>query len=448
VSGPAVPLRLVEFGDPGYEEARRASVWNMRKPDRFPAAIAAVRDADEVVAAVKLARERGMRVTVRSGGHGWSAPHLRDGALLIDMSEMTGVEIDAVGETAWVQPGVKGEQLLRELREHDLFFTTGHCNDVGLGGFTLGGGFGWMSREHGMACTSVLAVDVVTADGELVRADPTQNVDLYWAARGAGHGFFGVVTRFHFRLYPRRAVTMLSADLYPRELLDDLLRWFDAIKLTIPRTLELRMMIARNLPGIDGVGIRVAGSVFTDTVDEAKAILAVLDQSPVLDRAVSSLRNAEADVLDLVMMSDEACQPGKRMAADNMWTGAAIDDLLPGARRLADTLPFESFVMWHVWGAVPTVADDMFYSLEDHFNVAVYAVWEHEADDDAAGAWPALRLREMEHLATGIQLNDENLYRRPGPVASAEALRRFEEIRQARDPARLFYSWMAPDLDA
>lgn len=434
-------LLLLERGEAGYEEARLASVWNGRKPDRYPACIVQVRDADDVIAAVRLARARGLQVTVRSGGHGWSANHLRDGALLIDMSRMTGIEVDRTAETAWVQPAVKGEQLIVALREEGLFFTTGHCNDVGLGGFTLGGGFGWMSRAHGFACTSVLALDVVTADGELVRADPEQNADLYWAARGSGHGFFGVVTRMQLQVYPDYPVTMVSADIYPREALDEVFRWLDTIAPTIPDALELRVNIGLEHAGVEGVGLRVVGSTFTRDVEEARRNLAVLDTCPALPRAVSSVRDLRADVLDLVMASDDACKPGKRMVADNIWTGAPIEDLLPGIRALADTMTHESFVMWHVIGADPEPDPSLFYSLHDRYNVAAYAVYSVPADDQSVGRWPEQVLQGFGQLATGIQLNDENLAARSGPVCSPAALERYEQIRAARDPDGVFHGF-------
>ena len=427
-------LTLMERGDEGYEEARLASVWNGLKPDRFPAVIARVRDEDDVLAAVRLAREQGRRVTVRSGGHGWTANHLRDDAFLIDMSEMTRVEVDVEAQTAWVAPAVKGEQLIRELRVHDLFFTTGHCNDVGLGGFTLGGGYGWMSRVHGMACDSLLAVDVVTAEGELVRADATQNSDLFWAAQGAGPGFPGVVTRMQLQVYPLYPVMMLSTALYPREMLDEVFRWLESIAPQVSPALELRISMSREHPGIDGVGLRVVGSTFAGSDAEATRNLEILDSCPLRDRAVSSVSNVKADVLDVVMASDDFCKPGKRMVADNMWSDASMDELLPGIRRIADTMSHESFMMWHLMGVDPNPSGAGFRSLYQRWGASLYSVWADPAEDDALVAWPALRMREMEPLASGIQVNDENLERRAAPVGSPAAQRRLNAIRQARDP--------------
>lgn len=434
-------LTLLERGDDDYEAARTSSVWNGLRPDRFPELIALVRDVSEAQSAVRLAAERGLRVTVRSGGHSWSANHLRDGALMIDLSRLTDVEVDVEREIAWVSPAVRGEQLIRELRQHDLFFTTGHCNDVGLGGFTLGGGFGWMSRVHGMACESVVALDVITADGYLVRCDSEHNKDLYWAARGAGPGFPGIVVRLALRVYPLYPVMMLSTDLYPRAVLDELFLWLETIIADVPEALELRVNVSREHPGVDGVGLRVVGSTFAADADAARHNLAILDSCPVLEQRVSSVRNAEADVLDVVMASDDFCKPGKRMVADNMWTGAPMEDLLPGIRRIADTMSHESFLMWHLMGLDPKVPPGGFYSLRDRYAACIYSVWSDASDDAALAAWPGDRMREMERYATGIQINDENLERRTAAVADESAVQRLQEICRARDPEARFHSW-------
>ena len=179
---------LLRRGEEGYEAARRGAVWNARTPDRHPEAIVLAASEADAVAAVRLARERGLTVTVRSGGHSWAGNHLRDGSVLIDLSALRGHEVDEANMTARVQPGCRGNELLAALGERGLFFPAGHCPGVGLGGYLLQGGYGWNGRLHGPACMSVEAIDVVTADGELVRADENENADLLWAARGAGPG--------------------------------------------------------------------------------------------------------------------------------------------------------------------------------------------------------------------------------------------------------------------
>ena len=143
---------------------------------------------------------------MRAGGHSWAAWSVRDDALLIDLAGMREMTYDPGTGIATASPAVKGgAELVPFLTSHGRAFPGGHCPSVGIGGFLLQGGQGWNSRKYGWACENVAAIDVVTADGELIRADEEQNSDLLWAARGAGPGFFGVVTRFHLRTYPAAA---------------------------------------------------------------------------------------------------------------------------------------------------------------------------------------------------------------------------------------------------
>lgn len=192
--------RFVERGSRDYEAARTDALFNTRYPSRYPTAVLeAVSEAD-VVAGVRLAKERGWKVAARSGGHAWAGWSVRDDALLIDLAGLQEMTVDVDNLTATVTPAVRGGQDFSPfLRAHGVVFPGGHCSTVGLGGYLLQGGQGWNSRHWGWACENVLGVDVVTADGDLVHADADQNSDLYWAARGAGPAFFGVVTRFHLR---------------------------------------------------------------------------------------------------------------------------------------------------------------------------------------------------------------------------------------------------------
>ncbi len=138
----------------------------------------------DVVNAVRLARDEGRKITVRSGGHSWAANHLRDGCVLLDLSRLKDFSIDSDNMTAAVQPGRRGSELSGTLAERGLFFPTGHCTEVCVGGYLLQGGFGWRGRELGPACMSVIGVDVVTADVEMRYADEQRDPDLFWAALG------------------------------------------------------------------------------------------------------------------------------------------------------------------------------------------------------------------------------------------------------------------------
>jgi FAD/FMN-containing dehydrogenase len=432
--------RVIRRGEAGYEAARREAVWNGRIADRFPDLIILATDEDDVVRALQTAREQDMTVGVRSGGHSWSGSHLRDGGMLLDVSRLTDVSLEAGARTATVQPGVRGSDLIGTLRAHDLFFPVGHCQGVAVGGYLLQGGFGWLSRVFGPACANVTAIDVVTADGERLHADEHTNADLFWAARGAGPGFFAVVTRFHLRLHPWPTTAMNSIYLYPVELLDEIFNWAREIGPTVARSLEMMLFLQRPVPDQGVIG--VTGPVLATNEEEARDALAILETCPVLDRATVANPYLPTDFSDLVATSRLLFPDGNRFAVDNMWTSAPVEDLLPGLHRMADTLPPEpSHAMWMNWGRSPA-RPDMAYSVEDEVYIALYASWKDAAEDERYARWPGERMREMEHLATGIQLADENLAVRPARFLSDEHVERLEQARARYDPDRRFHSWM------
>jgi FAD/FMN-containing dehydrogenase len=434
---------VLRRGGPGYEQARRAAVPNGRLPDRFPALIVRPRAEQDVVAAVELARREGMKVGIRSGGHSWAASYLRDGGMLIDLSAMTRLEVDVEGRSAAVQPALTGTALNRELRRHGLFFPAGHCTGVGLGGFLLQGGFGWNSRRWGPACMSVEGIEVVTASGELVTADAGQNADLLWAARGAGPGFFGVVTSFQLKLRPRPPVIRVSSQVYPVEVLEELLGWVGEIQSSVSRAMELMVFLRRDLdPRIPGPGAMLLAPVLAESEEEATEAAAVLETCPVIDRAVAREHNVVTEIDELLEKSDDFYRPGWRMVADNMWSSEPVGKLIPVARRVAETLPgAPSHMMWLVWGGSPE-RPDMAFSMEAETYIALYSVWEEPRQDAPHEAWVAETMREFEPLSAGIQLADENLGVRPAPFMSSDNLRRLEELRRRWDPEGLFHSFM------
>jgi len=232
-------------GEPGYEQARADAVWNARKPDRYPEVIAVPADAGEAADAVAYARDHGLTVSVRSGGHSWYGIHLRDGGLLLDLSRLRTITVDPAARTAVIDAGVIGTELYRAVAEHNLFFPVGHGPDVGVAGFLLGGGYGWNSRQYGPACFSIRAVDVITAGGAPLHCDDPRNSDFLWAARGGGFAQFAVITRFHLRLYDQPGSIMRSTQVYPAELAGEVAAWMMAIGPLLDDRVELVSMVTR-----------------------------------------------------------------------------------------------------------------------------------------------------------------------------------------------------------
>jgi FAD/FMN-containing dehydrogenase len=438
---PTFEGRALFRGEDGYEAARGAAVWNARTPERYPDLIVQAASADDVVGAVRLAAAEGMGIGVRSGGHSWAGNHVRDGGLLIDVSALRETTIDADSMTATAQPGCPGNELVTDLERHDLFFPAGHCPGVALGGYLLQGGFGWNGRVHGPACASVEAIDVVTASGELVTASETENADLFWAARGSGPGFFGAVTRFHLRVYERPAVVANAVYTFPLDQLEAVFTWAAEIGPRVPREMELMVFIHRDEAGETEVA--VTGPVLAAGEQGAADALKLLGTCPVIDKAKLAVPRADVAFADLYAGVHSTYPDHHRYGVDNMWTHAPVEELLPGIRRIAETLPgAPSHMLWMNWGESPE-RPDMAYSVEDSTYIAAYAVWEDPADDDANVGWATDRMRELEPHASGIQLADENLVNRPARFVSEENLARLDRVRAEWDPDGLFHPWLA-----
>ena len=189
---------LLEPGDAGYDAAR--TVWNAMV-DRRPRAIARCASAADVAAAVRAGRAAGLELGVRCGGHGVLGLAVPEDGLMLDLTPLCEVRVDAAARRAWVGGGALLGALDRAAQAHGLATTAGNVSHTGVGGLTLGGGMGWLAREHGLTCDNVTAFELVTAEGEHVRADAEHNEELFWGLQGGG-GNFGVVTGFEFRLHP------------------------------------------------------------------------------------------------------------------------------------------------------------------------------------------------------------------------------------------------------
>ncbi|HEX6008446.1 MAG TPA: FAD-binding oxidoreductase, partial [Burkholderiales bacterium] len=184
-------------GDAGYEKAR--TVWNAMI-DRRPACIVHCASADDVAGALRLARQHELQISVRGAGHNIAGTAVCEGGLMIDLSPMKAVRIDAEKKRAWVAPGVTLAEFDAAAQQHALATPVGINSTTGISGLTLGGGFGWLTRKHGLTIDNLLSAQMVTARGEKLTLSESENPDLFWAIRGGG-GNFGVVTEYEYRLH-------------------------------------------------------------------------------------------------------------------------------------------------------------------------------------------------------------------------------------------------------
>src|SRR4051794_24635670 len=215
---------LVRDGDPAYDELRM--VFNAAI-DRKPALIARCAGVADVIAALACAREQGLGVSVRGGGHSVAGHAVVDAGLMIDLRPMSQVRVDPEQRTAWCGGGANWGQLDRETQAFGLAVTGGRMPDTRVGGLTLGGGSGWVERKYGFPVDSLLSVEIATADGQLVVASPERNPELFWALKGGG-GNFGVVTGFEFRLHEVGPLLYGGMMMFPAESAVDLLKAYRA----------------------------------------------------------------------------------------------------------------------------------------------------------------------------------------------------------------------------
>ena len=201
---------LLRPQDSGYEDARR--VWN-GSITRFPALIGRCAGVADVIAAVKFAKDNGLLVAVRGGGHSYPGLSVCDGGLVIDLSLMKGIRVDPEARTVRAQAGVLLGELDRETQAFGLAVPSGIVTHTGLSGLALGGGINWLMRKYGLTIDQLQSVDLVTAEGELVKASETENADLFWGVRGGG-GNFGIVTDFEFSLNPVGPI-VLAGPIWP-----------------------------------------------------------------------------------------------------------------------------------------------------------------------------------------------------------------------------------------
>jgi FAD/FMN-containing dehydrogenase len=435
-AGDGLDGKIYWKGDARYEALRQAATFNARKPDRFPNAIVLAREQVDVIAAVKLARSRGLQVSVRSGGHSWSGSHTRDHSIQVNLMLMQDLAIDAQSMVAKISPAVSGNTLNRKLKEaYGLFTPSAHGVNVGMGGFMMCGGHGWNSRVFGLGCENLLALDVVTADGELIHASESENSDYLWAARGSGPGFFGAATCYYVRLHARPAVIKSSGALYPIDQLEPAFTWYVDALPSFPRTLEVVFIVTTR----DGVpAITLSATCMGATQQEVEATLAVMQTCPSCKSAISTWSNRDRFVPYDLEQPTEIQPTGARFAVDNVWTNASAAQLIPYLREFCTHMPTPSCSIFvQNWGPIRALPD-MAYSVQANLYIALNGTYYDPADDARVAQWVADGARRMDAIAVGAQMNDENMLSRPARYLSADSARRLEAMRRRHDPGRRF----------
>jgi FAD/FMN-containing dehydrogenase len=430
-------------GEPGYEQAR--TIWNAMI-DRRPLGIVRATGAADVIQAVNFAREHGLRLAVRGGGHNIAGNAVCDDGLMIDLTLMKSVRVDPVARTARVEPGVTLGEFDREAQAFGLATPLGINSTTGVAGLTLGGGFGWLSRKYGLTIDNLLAADVVTARGELLHASEKENPELYWAIRGGG-GNFGVVTSFEFRLHPIGPQVLSGLIVHPFAHAKELLQGYRRFAAGAPDELTC-WVVMRKAPPLPflppewhGKEIVVFALCYTGDPDAGRKAIAPLQ----------ALGKPIADVVGLNPLAgwQTAFDPLLAPGARNYWKShdfvelpdSAIDIMLDSVRHLPS--PDCEVFIGHLGGAMNRVpvAATAYPHRNAIFVMNVHTRWNERAQDDVCIAWAReLFDRTAPHATGGVYVNfmpeDESARVRAGAYGG-----NYERLARAKakyDPENLF----------
>jgi hypothetical protein len=380
---------MVFPGDPDYDEVRQ--IWNAMI-DRKPALIARCKSAEDVVRAVRLARNDNLLVSIRGGGHNIAGNAVCDDGLMIDLSLLKAVQVDPNTRRATVQPGCTLADFDAAAQAHGLATPLGINSTTGVAGLTLGGGFGWLSRKYGMTIDSLLSADVVTADGNQLRASETDNADLFWGLRGGG-GNFGVVTSFEFQLHPVGPDVLSGLMVFPFEQAKSVLTQFARFTETMPDDLNV-WLITRKAPPLPFLPESVHGKEIV-----VLAVFYAGDPNEGM-KLIEPLRGFGTPYGEMIGPQpytawQQAFDPLLTPGARNYWkshnftvlSDGVIDAIIEYAGRLPS--PQCEIFIGTIGGQTRRVAPEaMAYSSRDaNYVMNVHARWETAAEDGRCIAW-------------------------------------------------------------
>jgi FAD/FMN-containing dehydrogenase len=444
---------VIRLGERAYGRAWADSVWNGRKPERFPEVIVRVASERDIPRALARARAEGLRVSIRSGGHNWSGAQLRDRAMLIDLSELTQCSIDPDSATATMGPAVTSRKLAEALPPYGLAFPVGHCPAVAMGGYLLSGGLGWNSRAWGPACGAVEEIRAVTAEGRTVVCNETENADLFWAARGAGLGFFAVVTRFRLRLRPYPGAIATSRFTFPLSETERVAGWGVRTARRLPPNVETAFVLTASGPATGTVGpgprLMLAATAFAATPAEAQSLLAPIDECPFAERALSCGLSELTSFNGLYEDASSAWPAEHRYAVDTLWSTESYEtQLARGARLIAEAPSGKSHVLFPVEPVAPDgeTLRNMAFSVLGESYAAAFAMWDDSAADEVNTRWLRQAMDALDPQGTGSHYIAEadveagpSRSRRSYSPADWEKLRR---IKARWDPDDFFHSYL------
>ncbi len=454
-AGLKIEGKVIDRKDENYEIWRQSMVWHHSKPNRYPDLMVRVQSERDVIAAVKYAAAHKHKISIRSGGHNSTGSSLRDGGMVIDVSALGDIQIDVSKQIASIQPGVRSLQLVTVARDKGLSFPVPHCPSVGLSGFTMGGGIGWnYAQRGGMSTFSIVGAEIVTADGKQVVATADQNPDLYWAVRGMGPGFFGVVTRLHLQLYPVPEAIMASSYIFPLDKLETVTTTIDEIRKrhNIERIELITLLmhhpeVPADAPPEKSKICFVTAFAFENSTDKARAALAPFAQSALATESLVQIENQQFSFEELYDRYFSLRDPAGRMAryaVDNVMTdeaGKTLHALADHFRRA----PTKDCHILAAYGMNLQASDDACFSSIADAYLGCYAIWDREENDKLNFDWLQQTIPLMDPFAKGHYVNEVEGRLNPDRYRqcfTADNWARIQQLRQQHDPQGLFYSYL------
>jgi FAD/FMN-containing dehydrogenase len=435
---------VLQPGDESYDKARK--VWN-GMIDKKPALIVRCASADDVVAVVSFARENGILLAVRGGGHNVAGTAVADGGLVVDLSPMKGVQVDPERHTVRAEGGVTIGELDEETQKFGLATPMGVVSETGIAGLTLGGGLGWLRRKYGLSSDNLVSVDIVTADGRYLTASETENPDLFWGIRGGG-GNFGVVTSFEYQLYPVGPEVMFCFVVYPGDRAKEVLRFCEEY-------------VAQASDEVSPLG--VLGRVPHDELFPEEwhgkpyaAILAMYSGSVEQgERVLQPLRDLGDPIADLSepmpyteaqKLLDEDYPEGGRYYWKSVNLNGLGDEEIEHLMAHAETAPSDhsTIDVWYQGGAMNRVEaeETAFGDRSAPYLLGIEGNWEESHEDEANVAWVRGCVSDMQRFSHGgMYLNFPGFLEEGQEMmrdAYGENYERLVALKNEHDPANLF----------
>ncbi|ADZ71007.1 FAD-binding oxidoreductase [Polymorphum gilvum] len=421
--------------EPGFGAEHDALIWNGRKPAPRARLIVRAASAADVQEAVGFAAAHGLTVSPRGGGHHLTGIAAR-ADMVIDLGALKGLQIDTAARSARVEPAVTNVEMATALDQKGLAFPLGHCGSVPMSGYLLGGGVGWNGGAWGFACGLVTSAEVVLVDGRRVTASATENPEVFWALRGAGPGFFGIVTAYRLDLMPAPAVIETVIRVYPGAMAAEIASWAETMMAKVPASVEFTAKVAT---GPAGPMVAAIATAFADSADAARAVhegLAVGAPS-----ALDVIGPMQAPMAGLYQATDPSVPVGRRYRVDSVWSDADLGAILARTvDAMAHAPSAETFAVLTLRPNAVPMPSDAALSRSGRIFGAVYGLWPDAADDERNAVWLHGLIGDLSPLCSGTYVGLCDLDRPGGhlPTHSDAAARRLADLRRRFDPRTLF----------